>query len=104
MPLMDKHALELTVEDPEGLHARPAAALVRYTNGLPDHVNVTLRRDGVAADAKSILDIMGLAAGPGEKLLVEVESTKGKLDDTLVEQIFERTRAAVGYTTKREIN
>jgi len=99
---MDNHTLELTVQDPQGLHARPAATLVKYMTGLPDHVAVTLEKDGRVADARSIIGIMTLAAGQGAKLLVRVKSTGGELDPALVNGIFEATRAAVEFTTKRE--
>jgi phosphocarrier protein HPr len=55
-----------------GLHARAAARLVRLSSQYESNI-VLLRNDqgkDLEADARSILSILFLAAGPGSKLLV----------------------------------
>ena len=57
-----------------GLHARPAALVARTAQQFA--ANVTLEADHKQVDAKSILDILSLAAGKGTALTV-----RGKGDD-----------------------
>lgn len=54
-----------------GLHARAARLLVEAVRGLD--CDVTLRREEQAVNAKSILEILMLAAGPGTALEVIAE-------------------------------
>ena len=51
-----------------GLHARAARLLVEAVRGFD--TDVTIRRDDQTVNAKSILEIMMLAAGPGTELEV----------------------------------
>jgi phosphocarrier protein len=53
-----------------GLHARASAALAR--EALKHDARVTLRHEGLAASAASIMDLMMLAASRG--CIVEVEA------------------------------
>jgi phosphotransferase system HPr (HPr) family protein len=60
-----------------GLHARAAAKVVRVASAFQSQV-LLQRADGsgatnVRADAKSILSVLMLAAGPGTSLLARVE-------------------------------
>ncbi len=59
-----------------GLHARPAAQLVK----LAQQYNCTLRlsTSNGQADAKSILDILSLAAGPGSELHIHADGPDEK--------------------------
>ena len=52
-----------------GLHARAAAALVRVTNQFQS--DITVAKGGIAVNAKSILGMMTLAAGPGSILRIQ---------------------------------
>ncbi|HSP99854.1 MAG TPA: HPr family phosphocarrier protein [Candidatus Dormibacteraeota bacterium] len=73
-----------------GLHARAARLLVEAVRGFD--AEVTIRRDEQTVNAKSILEIMMLAAGPGTAL--EVVAVGPDADDAvaairaLVEQRF----------------
>ncbi len=60
----------LLVENPAGLHARPAAAFVREARRYLATIRV--RRDGDAVDAKSILGVLSLGAGQGSVIELEV--------------------------------
>ena len=51
-----------------GLHARAAATLVRVTGQY--ECDIKIEKDQFAVDAKSILGMMTLAAGPGTTLRV----------------------------------
>ena len=56
-----------------GLHARAAAKLVRTAGAFRSAVRLVRADGGGAADAKSILSVLVLAASRGTELLVEAE-------------------------------
>ena len=62
---------EVTVDNKLGLHARPAAMLVRKVMGY--NSDVFLEKDGERVSAKSIMGIMGFAACKGTSLKVIAE-------------------------------
>ena len=53
-----------------GVHARPAAMIVRIASQFPGEVWVT-KKDGERVNAKSIMGIMMLAAARGSQLTFE---------------------------------
>jgi len=61
----------VTVVNSLGLHARPAAQLVRLASSFA--ANVELVRDGSIVNAKSIMGVMMLAAEHGSTLLLRAE-------------------------------
>ena len=58
----------LVVQNKLGIHARPAALFAKTANRFKSDVFV--EKDGETINAKSIMGLMMLAAGPGSKLLV----------------------------------
>lgn len=54
-----------------GLHARPAAELVRLAGRFRSDIQLT--KDDITVDAKSIMGVMMLAAECGSELIVTVE-------------------------------
>lgn len=61
-----RQAMTVSVLNEQGLHARPAAVLAREAQRFPCDVRIVHNGDEV--DAKSILDILTLAAGQGSNL------------------------------------
>jgi phosphocarrier protein HPr len=59
-----------------GLHARPAAELVRLAGRFRSDIQLT--KDDVTVDAKSIMGVMMLAAECGSELVVTVEGDDEK--------------------------
>lgn len=57
----------LTVQNKMGIHARPAAMIVRIANKFPD-VDLQVEKDDESVNGKSIMGLMMLAAGSGSKL------------------------------------
>ena len=51
-----------------GIHARPAALLVKTANRF--NCDIFVEKDGEKVNGKSIMGLMMLAAGPGSKLTV----------------------------------
>ncbi len=54
-----------------GLHARPAAGLVRLAGSFRSDVKLT--KDDITVDAKSIMGVMMLAAECGSEVIVTAE-------------------------------
>ncbi|MCD8298992.1 MAG: HPr family phosphocarrier protein [Opitutae bacterium] len=58
---------ELVVQNKMGIHARPAAMIVRAANRYPQ-VELEVVKDDERVNGKSIMGLMMLAAGHGSKL------------------------------------
>ena len=65
------HTKELLVQNKMGIHARPAAMIVRVTNKFKADVHV--EKDDEQVNGKSIMGLMMLAAGNGSKLTISCE-------------------------------
>lgn len=66
------HTFTLVVSNKMGVHARPAAMIVRITSRYEGDIWVT--KDDERINAKSIMGIMMLAAAKGTKLTFETKS------------------------------
>ena len=63
--------LRLTVIDPSGLHARPAARFVQTASRFSS--SIAIRHDGREADAKSLIALLGLAVRPSSEIVIAAE-------------------------------
>ena len=59
------------IENPVGLHARPAVLFVRKANSYSS--SIMMERDGEVANAKSILSVLALDARCGARIQLEAE-------------------------------
>ena len=62
---------ELTIVNELGLHARAAAAFVKIANRY--RANITVAKDGVQVNGKSIMGVLMLAAAKGTIIAVEAQ-------------------------------
>ncbi|HTO74358.1 MAG TPA: HPr family phosphocarrier protein [Gemmatimonadales bacterium] len=62
---------DVTIVNPLGLHARPAAQLVKLASGFTSHVEI--EKDGMAINAKSIMGVMMLAAEQGSSITLKAD-------------------------------
>ncbi|MBI1348281.1 HPr family phosphocarrier protein [bacterium] len=62
---------EVTVKSEHGLHIRPCTVLAQSAMKFQSRIH--LNKPGMQVDAKSILDLMTLAAAPGAVLELEVD-------------------------------
>lgn len=62
---------DLLIQNRLGLHARAAAQIVKLASGYSSRI--TLHKDGLDVDGKSIMGIMMLAAAKGSSVLLETE-------------------------------
>jgi phosphotransferase system HPr (HPr) family protein len=76
--------------NPLGLHARAAAQLVRLAGGFKSRILLKRLDASVTADAKSILNVLTLAASRGTELDVEVEGADETAALAAIADIFEK--------------
>ncbi|HEY7503101.1 MAG TPA: HPr family phosphocarrier protein [Gemmatimonadales bacterium] len=62
---------EATIVNQEGLHARPAAKIVRLASTFDSEIE--LLKDGMAVNGKSIMGVMMLAAECGSAIVVRAD-------------------------------
>ena len=79
---------ELEVQNKMGIHARPAAMIVRVTNKFSAEVMV--EKDDEQVNGKSIMGLMMLAAGKGSKVRFHVNGDDADSMLNELEQLFER--------------
>jgi phosphocarrier protein len=66
----------VTVVNSHGIHARPAAEIVKCAAKFVSHI--TLVRDDLDVNAKSIMGVMMLAAECGSELLIRADGADGE--------------------------
>jgi phosphocarrier protein HPr len=62
---------EATIVNRDGLHARPAARIVRLASSFSSEVE--LAKDGVGVNGKSIMGVMMLAAECGSSITIRAD-------------------------------
>lgn len=78
----------LEVKNKLGIHARPAAMIVRIANRYDGEVLV--EKDDERVNGKSIMGLMMLAAGKGSQLKFTVEGENGEKMLEEMEALFDR--------------
>lgn len=79
---------ELQITNRLGLHARAAAKLVQLLSGYQSQVTLTGR--GREVNAKSIMGVLLLAAGPGVALVIRAEGADEAEAVEAAAALFER--------------
>lgn len=79
---------EVKIVNQLGLHARAAAQLVRLASSFQSKVNLERKDNIAAANAKSILSVLTLAASKGTKLKLSVEGIDEEKAIIAVKDIF----------------
>jgi phosphocarrier protein HPr len=83
---------EVIVKSDAGVHARPAMMIVKEAMKYP--CEVRLIKDGVEADCKSIMSVLGLAIVSGSRLIVRASGEgEGTVVDSIVLMIENNFRA-----------
>ena len=62
---------EVKIINKLGIHARPAAELVKAAGKFKS--NITIVREDLEVNAKSIMGVMMLAAGKGSRIMLETD-------------------------------
>ena len=77
---------ELLIENKLGLHARAAAQIVKSASAYAS--KITLIKDDLEVDGKSIMGIMMLAAAKGSSVMLHVHGEDEALALAGLEQLF----------------
>jgi phosphocarrier protein len=77
---------ELLIENRLGLHARAAAQIVKTASSYTS--KITLMKDGLVVDGKSIMGIMMLAAAKGTSVLLVAQGMDEEQAAASLEQLF----------------
>lgn len=78
----------LVVQNKMGIHARPAAMIVRLTSKFRGEV--FFDKDDEQVNGKSIMGLMMLAAGRGSKIRVQAQGPEAEQLIKELEALFER--------------
>ena len=70
-----------------GLHARPSSLFVKTASQFQS--DFTVRKEGVMSNGKSIMDLMILAAAPGDSLTIEIAGEDAQEAMKAIEALFE---------------
>jgi phosphocarrier protein len=76
-----------TIQNRLGLHARAAALLVKTANRFASEV--TLEKDGLEVNGKSIMGLLMLAASKGSKITLRVEGKDSAQAILALRKLFE---------------
>lgn len=87
-PAVQPLTKELVVQNKMGIHARPAAMIVRITNKFKAEVFV--EKDEEQVNGKSIMGLMMLAAGKGSKVKFVVTGDDAPAMISELEALFAR--------------
>ena len=79
----------LVVENKMGIHARPAATIVRVSNKYSG-ADLMVEKDGERVNGKSIMSLMMLAAGKGSEIKFVAEGECGEQMLAEIEELFKR--------------
>jgi len=85
---MERIEEKIIVNNPHGLHARPAALLVQIANKFDS--SVMLEKDGETVDGKSIIAILSLGVNSGATLNLIIEGIDAKEAFTEIKEFLGR--------------
>ena len=78
---------EVIVSNSLGIHARPAALIVQLSSKFSS--DIWLEKDGLTANAKSIMSVMMLAAGQKSKVIIRANGAQEKEAIEALVQLFD---------------
>jgi phosphotransferase system HPr (HPr) family protein len=86
--------IELTLRNPSGLHARPAALFVKTAAGFKSKITVeNITRGTAPGDAKSFLKLIGHAVLKGHQIRVTIE---GEDEEAAVKALTDAVNTGLG--------
>ncbi|MCI6799210.1 MAG: HPr family phosphocarrier protein [Treponema sp.] len=78
----------LTVKNRAGIHARPATLIAQLANKFTSEI--TLEKDSIVINAKSIMGVITMAAGYNTTLTLKVEGPDESEAASAIEDLFEK--------------
>lgn len=90
-PIPDSHEAtrDVTVLNRYGIHARPAALLVKAASEFAE-VDVLLEKDGIAVNAKSIMGLLTLEGYHGAKIRIIAHGPQAQHAVEALAKLFEQ--------------
>lgn len=93
------HETEVVIQNPDGLHMRPAMQFVDLANSF--HSNISVSHNDVTVDAKSIMQMTMLAATCGTRLKILAKGSDAReaieaLEQLVIANFSDHPKAAVG--------
>lgn len=82
---------KVIISNPSGLHARPAALLVKEAGKFTSKVQLV--KEGKEVDAKSLLGVMSLAAKQNDEIIVQAEGEDAEEAVNHLAQFIEQLEA-----------
>ncbi|MBI5518636.1 MAG: HPr family phosphocarrier protein [Desulfovibrio sp.] len=82
----DECVRQVLVANQLGLHARPASQIAREAQAFA--ASISLSGAGQTVDAKSILDVLTLAAGPGSSIEIRASGGDAEAAVEKIAQLF----------------
>lgn len=79
-------SFDFTVNDENGLHARPAGLLVK--EAMKCKSSVTLKKGDKKGDAKKIFNVMGLSVKHGDIVKVEVQGDNEEMEADVLKKFI----------------
>jgi phosphotransferase system HPr (HPr) family protein len=83
---------DVTITNPQGLHARPAEMIARTANNFESKVELLC--NGLTVDAKSILHILTMAAVQGTDLTISAQGSDAEAAVKALGDLVDRDFAA----------
>ena len=77
---------EITITNSLGIHARPASMIVKTATGFQSEIS--LIKDSMTADAKSIMSVMMLAAAHKSKIIIQANGPDEEEAAESIEELF----------------
>ncbi len=78
---------EYTINDPVGIHARPAGLLAKKAKAMGSTVTIATA-DGRSAVVTKLMALMGLGVKKGDTVSVIIEGDNEEADAAVMEQFF----------------
>ena len=79
---------KVKIQNQHGLHARPAAAIVRALASLSAEVSITFRKK--TANAKSVLGLLMLGVPCGSSILIRTSGQDASLALQIIEELIRK--------------
>lgn len=78
---------EITVVNSLGIHARPASLIVQTAGNFSSRISI--EKDGITADCRSIMSVMVLAAAFNSKIIIKASGEDEEDAANAVARLFE---------------
>ncbi len=87
MTSIETHSRTLRIKNELGIHARPAALIVKTSNGYASEI--VFEKDGNKASGKSIIGLLTIEGNPGSEVKVTATGADAMEAVAALEDLFE---------------